>query len=163
MPGSIVKKTDFWIRNSLKSPEIAVCTDFYLTFPLFLHFFSPYTILILPFSISILYLSLGRSNMQCACLILGYEYLRLIWAKRVIWGRSVKYTILAGGKNWPHTPKIYVKSSCLVKFEQKKCKKVRGGSHFSAFSKDDDVIRQKWRHQSCRNFNQRCQFIFCPH
>ena len=66
---SIVNKTYFWSRNFLKlTGNRRFCRfsfDFFLIFLVFLK--SLYVSYFTSFSISILYLSLGRFNMQCAC------------------------------------------------------------------------------------------------
>ena len=52
------------------------------------------------------YLTLVQISSQYHFPILRYKIMGLIWAKRAIWGRSVKYTHAAGGKKLILRPKI---------------------------------------------------------
>ena len=109
------------------------------------------------------YLSLVQISSRYHFPNLRYKILGLIWAKKGILGWSVKYTQMAGGKNWPHAPKIYLIRSLQAKFEQKILARKKRGVLLSAFSKSDDVITGQWRHLWWQNFLWRCQFIFCAH
>ena len=62
------------------------------------------------------YLTLVQISSRYHFPILRYKILGLIWAKRVIWGRSVKYTHVTGGKKLTPRPKIipYRKSTYKI-------------------------------------------------
>ena len=62
------------------------------------------------------YLTLVRISSRYHFPIPRYKILGLIWAKRVIWGRSVKYTHMTGGKKLTPRPKIlpYRKSTYKI-------------------------------------------------
>ena len=87
------------------------------------------------------YLTLVQISSRYHFPILRYKILGLIWAKRVIWGRSVKYTHVAGGKIDPTPLKYKSYAVHRQKMRQKYLsEKKLEGCLFWASSKNDDVI-----------------------
>ena len=102
------------------------------------------------------YLPLVQISSRYHFQILRYKILGLIWAKRVIWGRPVKYTHMTGGKKLTLPPKItpYRKSTCKIWTKKYWQEKELEGVLLAAFSKNDDVITGQWRHLWWQNLQR---------